>query len=402
VLGGSYSLQGTFDAEEFIRRKLSEINNAVRGEGILLACSGGVCSNVAAALVLKATGGTKVTAAFIDTGFMRENEVERVSEILTRAPLKLDLKVIDARKQFMKAIERAEFGTEKRMVFSEVFGGILQNFAEKVSAGVIVKGTSATGKASMDESTKPFASKSNLRSSPLLMEPLINLNRAQVLNVAHKMDLPPRLSDANPFPAPGLLIRVVGRVNDERIKEVRRATNIVEEELQYTKPTQYFAAIIEDREDEEPRIEKLRERISDLLDVGASQVEVKIPQSRVAGLEDGKRVYQKISAIRVTLLKSKELLQPDYDDLTNLPIDLKERHKDFARFSYCITEKPRNGKYIAVIRAVVTEDFGNAEAAKLDWTKLCAMGARIMNESGKISSVYYDVTPKPPAAIELE
>jgi GMP synthase (glutamine-hydrolysing) len=395
-------MHNPFDAGEFIRSKLSEINGTVRGEGILLACSGGLCSNVTAALMLKATGGTKTSAAFIDTGFMRENEVERVSEILTRAPLKLDLEVVDARKQFMKATERAETGAQKRKVFYEVFDRILQDFAEKVSAGIIVKGTSATGKISIEDSTKAVAPKSNSRSSPLIMEPLVNLNRTQVLSVSQKLDLPPRLSDANPFPAPGLLIRVVGKINDERIKEVKRATNIVEEELQYIKPTQYFAAIIEDREDDEPRIEKMRERISDLLDVGASQVEVKIPQSRVAGLEDKKRVYEKVSAIRVTLLKSKELLQPDYEDLTNLSSELKERHKDFARFSYCITEKPRNGKYIAIIRAVETEDFENAEIAKLDLAKLCAIAARIMNESGKISSVYYDVTSKPPATIEFE
>lgn len=391
-----------FDAMQFIPSKVSEISSAVRGESILLACSGGVRSNVMATLVLKATGGSKVGALFIDTGFMRKNESQRASELLTRAPLKLDLKIVDARKQFMNPIEHAETGAEKRKIFYEVFNGLLRNFAEKEGAGIIIMGTSATGRASYEQLVESSTSKPNSDLSPQIMEPLIDLNRSQVLDVAHKLELPPRLSDLNPFPAPGLLIRAVGKVNDERIKELRQATDIVEEELQHIKPSQYFAGIIEDKEDDEPKIDKLRERISDLLDVGASQVEVKVPRSRVAGLEDGKRVYEKVSATRVTLLKSKELLEPDYEDLVSLPVELRERHTDFARLFYNVTKKPKNGKYMVIIRAVDTEDFKNANIAKLDWTKLYAIAARIMNESGKISSVYYDATPKPPGTIEFE
>jgi GMP synthase (glutamine-hydrolysing) len=287
-------------------------------------------------------------------------------------------------------------------VFYEVFYGLLRSFAEKVAAGVIIMGTSATGRVAFEQLPESSTSTLNPDLSPLIMEPLISLNRGQVLDIAHKLELPPRLSDLNPFPALGLIIRVVGKVNEERIKEARQATDIVEEELQYIKPSQYFVGIIEDRDDDDPKLDKLRERISDLLDVGASQVEVKVPRSRVAGLEDGKRVYEKVSAARVTLLKSKELLEPDYEDLASLPVELKERHKDFARFFYNVTKKPRNGKYMAVIRAIDTEDFKNASVARLDWTKLYTIAARIMNESGKISSVYYDETPKPPATIEFE
>lgn len=255
------NLPDVFDAVKFIPGKVSEINSTVRGESILLACSGGVCSNVMATLVLKATGGSKVGALFIETGFMRKDESHRASELLTRAPLKLDLKIVDARKQFMNPIEHAETGAEKRKIFYEVFSGLLRNFAEKVGAGIIIMGTIATGRASYEQPVESSTSKPNSDLSPQIMEPLIDLNRSQVLDVAHKLELPPRLSDLNPFPAPGLLIRAVGKVNDERIKELRQATDIVEEELQHIKPSQYFAGIIEDKEDDEPKIDKLRERI---------------------------------------------------------------------------------------------------------------------------------------------
>lgn len=401
---GSYSSRGSkrlaerFDAAEFIRSKLSEVNSSIGGESILLACSGGLCSNVMATIVLKASGGSKIIPLSIDTGFMRKNEVERVKETLTRAPLKLNLKTVDARKQFMKPIERAETATEKRKIFYEVFWGILQNLAEKEGAGLIVLGTSATGNIMLDG----LRATSSSKRSTQIMEPLITLDRCQVLEVAQKLELPPRLADVNPFPAPGLMIRAVGKVNDEKIKEVREATEVVEEELQYIKPSQYFAAVIEDKDDDEPKIDRVRERISDLLDVGASQVEVKVPRSRVAGFEGEERVYGKASAARVTLLKSKELLEPDYDDLATFPAEFMDRHKDFTRSLYSVTKKPRNGKYITIIRAVCTNDFKNATIARLDWTKLYAIASRIMNESSKISSVYYDATSKPPAAIEFE
>lgn len=394
-------MQEVFDAKRFIRSKLSEINSALGGERILLACSGGLCSNVMATLVLKATGESKINSLFVDTGFMRENEVERVSEILTRAPLKLDLKVMNARKQFMKSVEGADTATQKGKSFYEVFNGILRNFAAEQKAGVIVMGTAATGRTPEIPKESP-GSKPNPKLTPLVLEPLIDLNRSQVLDVARNLELPPRLSDTNPFPAPGLLMRISGKANDERVKEVKQATNIVEEELQYAKPSQYFASIIEDRDEGEPKIEKMKERISDLLDVGTSQVEVKVPQSRVAGLENGRDVDQKALAIRVTLLKSRELLEPDYESLTELSTELKQRYRDFTRFFYSVTEKPKNGRYMAIIRAVETEDFTNARIAKLDWAKLRSIATRIMNESGKISSVYYDLTPNPLAAIELE
>jgi GMP synthase (glutamine-hydrolysing) len=401
---GSYTSRGSkrlakrFDAAEFLRSKLSEVNSSIGKESILLACSGGLCSNVMATIVLKASGGSRIIPLSIDTGFMRKNEVERVKGSLTRAPLKLNLKTVDARKQFIKPIERAETAAEKRKIFYEVFWGILQNLAEKEGAGLVVLGTSASGNIMLDG----LGATSSSKRSTQIMEPLITLDRCQVLEVAQKLELPPRLADLNPFPAPGLMIRAVGKVNDEKIKEVREATEVVEEELQYIKPSQYFAAVIEDKDDDEPKIDRVRERISDLLDVGASQVEVKVPRSRVAGFEGEERVYGKASAARVTLLKSKELLEPDYDDLATFPTEFKDRHKDFTRSLYSVTKKPRNGKYIAIIRAVCTNDFKNAAIARLDWTKLYTIASRIMNESSKISSVYYDATSKPPAAIEFE
>jgi GMP synthase (glutamine-hydrolysing) len=399
---GSSILEKRFDPREFIRAKLQEIKVTIQGKKVLLVCSGGVCSNVMAALFRRTAEVPNFAPLLIDTGFMREKEVEYVSETLSRAPLKLDLRVFDARKRFTKAIERSETGIEKRKAFNETLYATLDELAEKEDAEFMALGTSATSTAVNGQIAELASLTQFSRDSVTRFEPLASLNRYQVTQVAQALDLPPRLSDLVPFPSMGLSIRALGRISDEKIRVAREATKVVEDELQYIKPTQYFAAVLDNKEDNYERIDRVKEKVSDLLDVSSDQVDITIPQCKVSALTDQKRVYLRATAARVTLLGSKELFEPGYDDLTNFPIEFKEKYKDFARCLYSITKKPKNGKYLAVVRAVSTDDFNNAGIARLEWNKLYSIADRIMDECGKVSSVYYDVTPKPPATIEFE
>lgn len=393
----------SFDAEEFTRNETAEIKSIIGSEKVVLACSGGLCSNVMATIIQRGTGGSNISSVLIDTGFMRKNEVDSVRDTLSRAPLKLDLKVLDAKKVFMKNVEKAELPEEKRRVFYETFYSLLRDYAEEEQAKLVFLGTSATVKSMGQQHVEMQGSVKSRRGHALqVIEPLGSLNRQQVSKVAEKLGLPPRLSDLNPFPAPGLMIRMLGKVSDEKLKQVRDATEIVEEEFQYIKPSQYFVVIMENKNDDEAKLDKLRERVADYLDVGSSQVDLMVPRNRVAGLRDGKRGYMKASATRVTLLGSKDMLEPDYEDLVAYSAEFAERHKEFARCLYSVSKKTKNEKYVAVIRAVTTEDFTKADPVKLDWNKLYTLSERIMSKCGKVSSVYYDYTPKPPATIEFE
>jgi len=401
-LGRSSNLGERFDAGAFVRNKIQEVRSTVGRQMVLLACSGGLSSNVVAAIIQRATNGANVIPVFVDTGFLRKNEADTVSETIKRAPLKLPLKVIDARKRVMKSVEQAETAIEKRKTFYETFYTILRELGEGEEAKLVAFGTSAKNSTAIDQPSITSLKELLTRHSLQVIEPLGALSRQQVLKVAENLELPPRLSDLNPFPAPGLLIRVVGRVNDERLKEAREANAIAEDEFQYIKPTQCLAAIIENKDDDDVNIDKIRERISDFLDVGSNQVDLKIPRSKVAGLREEKRVYMKVSASRVTLLGSKEIFEPDHDDLVGFPVEFVEKQKEFTRCLYNVTKKPKNGKYLAVVRAILTDDFSRANVAKLDWGKLYTISERIMDKCGKVGSVYYDVTPKPPATVELE
>ncbi|WXG43604.1 MAG: phosphoadenosine phosphosulfate reductase family protein [Promethearchaeati archaeon SRVP18_Atabeyarchaeia-1] len=395
-------MENRFDPNQFVRTEIQEIRDVVKEGKVLLCCSGGVCSNVMATLFRKTAEQPNVTSVLIDTGFLREKEVETVSEMLSRAPMKLNLQVVDARRKFMKAVEQSETGIEKRKAFCEVFYATLSELAEREQAEFVALGTSATPKASTSQIPQLSSINKPRSDSVKRFEPLASLDRCQVKQVAEALDLPPRLSDLVPFPSMGLLIRAIGRISDEKIRTAREATSVVEDELQHIRPSQYFAAVLDNKDDNYEKIDKVREKVSDLFDVAPSQVDIVIPQSRVSALVDKTRVYLRASAARVTLLGSKETLEPDYDDLSNFPIEFNEKYKDFARCLYSVTRKPKNGKYIVVVRAVSTEDFSKAIIAKLEWSKLYSIAERIMDECSKVASVYYDVTPKPPATIELE
>ena len=390
-----------FDPSEFIRAKIQEIRDTVQENKVLLSCSGGVCSNVMVALLRKAVEKPNFVSLLIDTGFMREKEIENVSETLSRAPLKLELRVFDARKRFSKAMEHAETAVEKRKAFNETFKATLKELADEEEADLIAMGASATSSAASQATEFASPAKPSRNSIGYFM-PLISLNRVQIAQVAQALELPPRLSDLIPFPSTGLSIRALGRISDEKIRLAREANRIVEDELQYIKPTQYLMAILDNKEEKKEKIDRIREKISDLLDVGADQVEIVIPQCRVSALNDQNRVYLEAIAVRVTLLGSKELLEPDNDDLTNFAAEFMSKYKEFGRCLYSITRKPKGGKYVAILRAITTDNYTVANIAKIDWSKLYSIAERIMDECGKISSVYYDVTPKPPATIEFE
>jgi GMP synthase (glutamine-hydrolysing) len=394
------ALDKGFNPSEFIRSKIQEIGGITQKNKVLLACSGGLCSNVMVALLRKAVEKPNFVSFLIDTGFMREKEIDSVSETLSRAPMKLELEVFDARKRFLRAMEHAETGEDKRKVFDETFETTLKELADEKEADLIAVGASATSV--VGHGMEFVSSTQSPRHSIAYITPLISLNRTQVAQVAQTLELPPRLSDLVPYPSMGLSIRALGKITDEKIKLAREANRIIEEELQYIRPTQYLAAILDNKEEKNEKIDRMREKISDLFDVGSDQVDVVIPQCGFSALADHKRVYMKGVAIRVTLLGSKELLESDNGDLSIFPAEFMSRFKEVGRCLYSITTKPRNGKYIAVVRAVSTGNFNEANMARLEWSKLHSIAERIMKECGKVSSVYYDTTPKPPATIEFE
>lgn len=240
-----------FDAKSFVEEKMEELRVALPGRAII-ACSGGVDSTVAAAMVSKAIGDRLLTV-YVNTGFMRKGETETVSRIFDN--LNLNYRVIDASDEFFKALEGVIEPETKRKIIGEKFIRVFEREAKHFHAEYLVQGTIAPDWIeSGDKLRDTIKSHHNVGGLPddiklKLVEPLRDLYKDEVRKVARYLQV--EVSEKQPFPGPALAIRIIGEPTREKVDIVREACAIVEEELEKaTKqglmelPWQYFAVLL--------------------------------------------------------------------------------------------------------------------------------------------------------------
>jgi len=243
-----------FNAEKFIGKAVSSIKDSVGDGKAIIAVSGGVDSSVAAALASRAVG-KNVYCVFVDTGLMRKNEAKLVKEMMARAGVKLN--VVDAGADFFSALRGVDEPEKKRKIIGEKFIRVFEAEAKKQKAKFLIQGTIApdwieSGGGSRDT----IKSHHNVGGLPekmgmTLVEPLRDLYKHEVRIVARALGFPPEISERQPFPGPGLAVRIVGEITPEKANIVREACAIVEEELEAAAqkkeielPWQYFAALL--------------------------------------------------------------------------------------------------------------------------------------------------------------
>jgi GMP synthase (glutamine-hydrolysing) len=237
------------DAEKFISEAIEGIIARVEDGTAIIALSGGVDSSAAAVLVHKAIG-RHLVAVFVDHGFMRKGEREEVEEIF-KGQLGMNLIVVDASERFMKALKGIRDPEAKRKIIGEHFIRVFEEVARGENAEFLVQGTIAPD---WIESEGGIKSHHNVAGLPggmtlKLVEPLRDLYKDEVREVARKLGLPESISERMPFPGPGLAVRIVGEVTPEKVGVVREANAIVEEEIRNAglRPWQALAALLEGR-----------------------------------------------------------------------------------------------------------------------------------------------------------
>ena len=308
-----------------IRRQVGETGR------VLLALSGGVDSSVAAALLRRAVGG-RVTGIFVDNGLLRSGEGDRVMEALALGQ-GLEVRRVDAGSRFLAALAGIEDPEAKRKVIGNLFIEIFEEAAARAAGeavtflaqgtiypDVIESAGADTGRADLIKShhnVGGLPERMRLR----LVEPLRELFKDEVRAVGLELGLPRDLVYRHPFPGPGLAVRVLGEVREDRLERLRAADAIFLEELYragwYGRVAQAFAVLL--------------------------------PVRSVGVMGD------------------------------------RRRHEP-----------------VVVLRAVETDDFMTARAARLPWELLETVATRIVNEVPGISRVGVDVTSKPPATVEWE
>ena len=239
------------DPAKFVEEQVREIRAKVTGPAII-ACSGGVDSVVASVLVARAVP-QYLTAVFVDTGFMRKDEPAQVKRLLEQAGVKLDF--VDARDRFFEALKGVTDPEHKRKTIGALFIRIFEEEAAKSDAKFLVQGTIAPDWIESGGGIRDtIKSHHNVGGLPkdmklVLVEPLRDLYKDEVRAVARHLGLP--VSERQPFPGPGLAVRILGECTPERADIVREACFVVEDEIERAvdegrmeRPWQYFAAYL--------------------------------------------------------------------------------------------------------------------------------------------------------------
>jgi GMP synthase (glutamine-hydrolysing) len=239
-----------WEAKKFIKEKISEMKKNVGDKNAVVATSGGVDSVTCAFLAHKALG-EKLIVIFIDDGLMREGEPRKVSEEL--GDLGVEVKIVDARDEFFRALKGIEDPEEKRKKFRDTFYKTLGKAVKENRASYLIQGTIA---ADVLETERGIKTQHNVLEQIgidpgdygfQVIEPLKEIYKPEVRDVARELGLPEEIYQRMPFPGPGLATRVVGEVNPQRVEMVRKANRIVEEETKELKPFQAFAVLMNDR-----------------------------------------------------------------------------------------------------------------------------------------------------------
>lgn len=320
-------LRGDWTSESFIDDQVALIREKVGPEGkVLCAVSGGVDSSVMAALLIRAIW-DRAVCVFVDHGLLRKNEAQQVIDTFA-GHFNANLHAFDEKDRFFSALAGETDPEAKRKIIGENFVRVFEDHASELQGcDFLAQGTLYPD---VIESGSPTAAKikthHNVGGLPAwmqlkLIEPLRWLFKDEVREVGRRLGLPDEMVDREPFPGPGLGVRIIGEVTADRVRIVQDADWIFRSELR-----------------------------SRGLHAGIWQSYAALLDTRSVGVMGDERTYQH-------------------------PI---------------------------VLRAVKSEDAMTAHAVEIPFSVLQTVASRIVNEVPGVNRVFYDLTSKPPATIELE
>lgn len=239
-----------YDLGDYIERKIKEVRETVGTDTVILGLSGGVDSSVAATLLSRAIG-KQLICIFVDHGFMRQDEGDEIESIFSK--MDLHFVRVDAEARFLKKLEGVTDPERKRKIIGAEFAHVFEEEARKfenarylaqgtIYPDIIESGGKHNAVIKSHHNVGGLPEKLNFKG---VAEPLNGLFKNEVRIVGKKLGLPDFLINRQPFPGPGLAVRVMGEVTKEKCDILRKADKIYREEIEKSKvkTSQYFAVL---------------------------------------------------------------------------------------------------------------------------------------------------------------
>lgn len=246
--------KGGWTMGDYKNRAIESLREKVGSGKVLLALSGGVDSSVAAALLAEAVG-SQLTCVFVDHGLMRLNEGDEVEAAFAKWDIRLIR--VNAESRFLEALAGVTEPERKRKIIGESFIRVFEEEAKKIGAvDFLAQGTiypdvieSGAGSAAVIKSHHNVGGLPDYVDFREILEPLRMLFKDEVRQLGRELGLPEYLVSRQPFPGPGLAIRILGEITREKADLLRQADFIFREEVEKgpVHPDQYFAVLTDTR-----------------------------------------------------------------------------------------------------------------------------------------------------------
>ena len=311
---------GDWSMENYVKTAIADIRAKVGDKKVLLALSGGVDSSVAAALLSKAVG-KQVTSIFVDHGFLRKNEGDEVEKAF--ADWDINFVRVDASKYFIEKLKGVSDPEQKRKIIGAEFINVFEKEAKKIgTVDYLVQGTIYPDviESGDDDEAAVIKSHHNVGGLPdhvdfkEIIEPLRLLFKDEVRKLGTELGLPYELVSRQPFHGPGLAIRIIGDLDENKVKTLQEADYIFREEIAKAG-----------------------------LDKDIHQYFAVLTNTRTVGVMGDARTYDYVLALRgvtTTDFMTADFAKIPYDILEKISARIVNEVKNVNRIVYDITTKP--------------------------------------------------------------